>query len=78
MLVKYVKELYNYMKVKIKNRGYMKIKILKEIIVIFLNTILLFGGLAIILNARILNATILFAIIMVCISITYFFLLIRR
>jgi len=54
------------------NKKYNKLRTFKEITIILIGTILMFGGLGVILTAEILNAIILIGIIMICTGIGLF------
>jgi len=54
------------------NKKYSKLRTFKEITIILIGTILMFGGLGFILTAEILNAIILIGVIMICAGIGLF------
>jgi len=59
------------------NKKYSKMKTYKEILIILIGSILMFGGLSLILTAEILNAIILVGVIMICSGIGCFAYLFR-
>ena len=59
------------------NKKYSKIRTFKEISIILIGVILLFGGLGLILTAEILNAIILISIVMMCFGIWIFIYILK-
>jgi len=59
------------------NKKYSKIRTFKEISIILIGVILLFGGLGLILTAEILNAIILISIVMICFGMGIFIYILK-